>query len=78
VARGFHPENDTVVGIATETPRGEPGFSLDLVHLRKSSWTEKDAEDARSIQEELGYFANMKVSRVHEDEYPEAGGGRGQ
>jgi hypothetical protein len=46
--------------------------------LRKSSWTGKDAEDARSIQEELGYFANMKVSRVHEDEYPEAGGGRGQ
>ncbi len=70
VARGRHLENDTVVGIATETPRRELGFSFDLVHLEIAEWTDRDVSDAQGIQKNLGYFANMRASRAHEDEYP--------
>jgi len=73
VARGLHPENETVVGIATETPRGEPGFSFDLVHRRTPEWTAKDASDAQGIQDDLGFFANMRIRREPQDEYPQQG-----
>jgi hypothetical protein len=70
VARGLHQDATTVVGIATERYEKGKGFSLDLVHLYKPSWTAGDQAHMNAMQRELGYFVSPLTAVEHEDEYP--------
>lgn len=70
VARGLEPEKATVVGIATEEYTPGKGFSLDLFHLGKDTWTPEDQAKMNYLQQQFGYFANSVQSRIEEDEYP--------
>jgi hypothetical protein len=70
VARGLHRDATTVVGIATEQYEKGKGFSLDLVHLYKPSWTAEDQARVEAMQREFGYFASPLTTVEHEDEYP--------
>ncbi len=69
VARGMFPESRTVVGIATEQ-HDPKGFSFDVVYLHKPEWTPEDEEHATGIKSDLGYFADPRMTHMHEDEYP--------
>jgi hypothetical protein len=71
VVRGLNPQATTVVGIATEqyTP-SRKGFSFDLVHTFKPSWTPEDQAMMENMQRDLGYFVKPRLSQSSEDEYP--------
>lgn len=71
VARGLEPKARTVVGIATERPKPGSGHSIDALYLDKPEWTEEDQRNLEHIQEELGYFAKPRQSRLSGNEYPE-------
>jgi hypothetical protein len=71
VVRGKHPEQHTVLGLATEKP-GSGGHSWDLVHVHIPEWTEEAAACAKKIQDGLGYFVSPQVQKSGEDEYPKA------
>lgn len=70
VARGLHPDATTIVGVATERYEKCKGFSLDLVHLYKPSWTAEDQAHMEGMQRELGYFVSPRSTVEPEDEYP--------
>jgi hypothetical protein len=72
VARGLDPKTPTVVGIATERPEPGKGHSLDALYFNKAEWTEEDQRNLEYIQEELGYFATPRQTRLHGSEYPGA------
>ncbi len=63
------PDLQHIVGYATEPLDGERR-SEDLVYLDATNWTEEDAREARSIQNESGILASPAVTHVHETEYP--------
>ncbi len=71
VARGLHKECSTVVGLATERYEEGKGFSFDLVHMHMPQWTDDMQEQMDYLQKEFGYFAKPKLTKVHEDEYPQ-------
>lgn len=70
VARGLEPAARTVIGIATERPELGKGHSLDTLCLDKVEWTEEDQRNLKLVQEELGYFAAPRQSRLRGSEYP--------
>ena len=70
VARGLSPDAQVIVGLATEQYTPGKGFSLDLVHMYKPEWTEKDPEIMEGMQRDLGYFVKPRVTQTSEDEYP--------
>jgi hypothetical protein len=70
VARGLNPGAETVIGIATEQYEKGKGFSLDLHHLYKPTWTAADQAHMEGMQQALGYFVSPRVSVEGEDEYP--------
>jgi hypothetical protein len=70
VARGLDPHARIVVGIATERPEPGKGHSLDALFLDKPGWTDEDQRHFEYLQEEFGYFANSRQSRLRGDEYP--------
>ncbi|MFI5108217.1 MAG: hypothetical protein ACHP78_05165 [Terriglobales bacterium] len=71
VARGLNPDATTVVGLATEQYGKGQGFSFDLIHLHKPTWSSEDQVHMEAMQSELGYFASPRTRRAHEDEYPQ-------
>ncbi len=70
VVRGLKPESELAVGIATEEYEPNRGFSLDVLYLRKPSWTEEDQKHLEYLQKEFGYFSNPVQTHLNEDEYP--------
>jgi hypothetical protein len=70
VARGLEPAARTVIGIATERPEPGKGHSLDAFYLDKPEWTEEDQRSLELVQEELGYSATPRQSRLRGEEYP--------
>lgn len=71
VARGQNPEATTVIGLATEQNAPDNGgFSFDLVHTHKTTWTEQDQTLMNQLQQEFGYFVRPRQTRDSEDEYP--------
>ena len=70
VARGLSPDAHVIVGLGTEQYTPGKGFSLDLIHLYKPEWTEKDQEVMEAMQRDLGYFVQPRVTQTSEDEYP--------
>jgi hypothetical protein len=67
VVRGRLPNIHTVVGIATDRPGTSTiGYSSDIVYLHMPEWTAEDEQNVRGIQEELGYFKNVRWSGVCE------------
>ncbi len=71
VARGLHKERSTVVGLATERYEEGKGFSFDLVHMHMPQWTDDMQKQMDYLQKEFGYFAKPRLTKVHEDEYPQ-------
>lgn len=69
IARGKYPQNNKVLGIATEM-KIRPIASYDFCLLDKSSWTEKDQEEMTEMQKVTGILTNLKMSKTSEDEYP--------
>ncbi len=70
VARGLHQERSTVIGLATERYEEGKGYSFDLIHMHIPQWTVELQEQMDYAQKEFGYFANPRLTKVHEDEYP--------
>lgn len=69
VARGTIPENQLVLGIATEQ-RFESGASYDFCLLEMPQWTARDEADMKTIQAETGILMRAVRREVHEEEYP--------
>lgn len=70
VARGLHQERSTVVGLATERYEDGKGYSFDLIHMYIPQWSDELQEKMDYAQKEFGYFANPRLTKVYEDEYP--------
>lgn len=67
------PEAKDIVGIATETARGEEG-SEDFVYFDGSVWTDEDKKEAQRVQEELnkaGLIGKKHWHKTVEKEYPD-------
>lgn len=59
VVRGKCPGVTTVVGIATDRPRGTPGgYSSDIAYIHFDTLTDEQSVKIETIQSELGYFKN--------------------
>jgi hypothetical protein len=72
VARGLHPDQTTVIGIATEEYEPTKGFSVDVAFFSQRTWTTEDQEKMDFLQREMGFFASPIKTKSHEDEYPNA------
>ncbi len=70
LARGKYPENQKVIGIATEKIFREQ-CSYDFVLLDKPIWSDEDQKKVELLQKETGMFVNPIIGETHEDEYPE-------
>jgi hypothetical protein len=70
VARGLHQERSTVIGLATERYEDGKGYSFDLIHMHIPQWTDELQKRMDYAQKEFGYFANPRLTKLHEDEYP--------
>ena len=69
IARGIHKENSKVIGIATEMKiRSECLYDFCLLEIPQ--WTDEEQKKMERLQKETGIFTNLKLQRVHEDEYP--------
>lgn len=68
VARGLHPDNQKVIGVATEAANRSYDFCLRV----QSEWSAKDEETKIQIQKETGIFANPRKTEDGDDEYPAA------
>jgi hypothetical protein len=66
VARGLEDKRTKVIGVATD----RENRSYDFVYLEMPSWTAKNEEYMKGIQEDLGIFTSPRISLAHEDEYP--------
>jgi len=73
VARGLYKENPTVIGIATEKMI-RPECSYDYMLFYRSEWTKEDQVKMEEIQKETGILTNLKMRKIHEDEYPKEHG----
>jgi len=59
VVRGKCPGVTTVVGIATDRPRGSAGgYSSDIAYIHFEELTDEQLRNIEKIQSELGYFKN--------------------
>jgi len=62
VARGIVQDVEKVVGIALDKiPGSKMGFSYDFIFLDLKSWSPENEIKKRMIQEEFGYFLNVKT-----------------
>jgi hypothetical protein len=59
-----------IVGIATESKEDARGFSLDLCLIDFEIWTSEEADRAKKIANDFGYFTQPITKSKHEDEYP--------
>ena len=67
VVRGKCPGVTTVVGIATDRPRGTPGgYSSDIAYIHFDALSEEQISKIDAIQDELGYFKNVPWWRSSE------------
>jgi hypothetical protein len=63
VVRGRLPNTHTVVGIATDRPgTSKIGYSSAIVYIHMPEWTAENEQRVRGIQEDLGYFKNVRWS----------------
>lgn len=69
VSRLIHPDAITVIGIAIH-PRGARIQCEDIVYLHLPEWDSEDAERARRIQNDLGYWKKPNRSPSRFDEFP--------
>ncbi len=69
VVKSKFPESLDIVGIATESGRGDSG-SEDAIYLDARTWTQEQQAEARSLQEELGLLRNVTRFESKEYEYP--------
>jgi gamma-glutamylcyclotransferase (GGCT)/AIG2-like uncharacterized protein YtfP len=69
VSRGLNPENNKVLGIATEMTNS-PLRSYDFCLMDFPEWSEENDKEMKRIQKELKIFTNPKVYPVKESEYP--------
>ena len=69
IARGKYLKNKTVLGIATEL-KIRPQCSYDFCLIELNEWTTDQQKELERIQKETGFFLNLKMSQIHEDEYP--------
>ena len=76
VARGLHQDRSTVIGLTTERYENGKGYSFDLIHMHIPQWTYELQGRMDYAQKEFGYFANPRLMKVHEDEYPGATEGK--
>lgn len=59
VVRWSCPQLTTVVGIATDRPTPDKtGYSCDIFYMHEPEWNQTDAEKAKHIQDDLGFFRN--------------------
>jgi hypothetical protein len=68
VARGMHPQNAKVIGIATEMKLRE-GHRFDFVLLQHVGWTTADQQRMEKTQQQFGIFRNPKKTGFDESEY---------
>lgn len=71
VARSFAEQEkcQMIIGIGTECLNHE-NYSFDMVCVEVTEWTEEFQNKVESIQKELGYFENLELQYIQEDEYP--------
>jgi hypothetical protein len=67
IARGLHPQNSKVLGIATEAENRSYDFCL----LVKPEWTSEDKQMSLEMQAKTGIFVNPRQTTDQVDEYPE-------
>lgn len=67
-----NPYHKTIVGIATESNKGDSNRSWDLCLVQIDSWTEEMKQDARRLQRAMGILDERKTKRTatHVNEYP--------
>lgn len=70
VARGSFPQNQKVLGIATEQ-RIEPDCSYDFCLIDMPSWTSEDQRGAEVLKQRLGLLSNPSFQMIQEKEYPD-------
>ncbi len=69
LARGIKKESQTVIGIATECFRENAEVSYDVLYYHLDEWDEKMQGTFDSIQQETGYFRDLKISGKRFSEY---------
>lgn len=71
IARGLKSDSQIVIGIATEIPSHNTGYSLDVILVDKPIWTDEDQRQMVYLQQETGYFAKAVHYQRSGREYPE-------
>lgn len=69
VARGKFPENEVVIGIATEKVL-RPGCSYDYCLMDLPEWSVEDDERALEISRAAGFYENAIARGAYSEEYP--------
>ena len=69
IARGQHPQNKKIIGIATEN-QFFSNCSYDYIVYHKDNWTTEDEIWMKETQEKTGIFLNPKMGYHNENEYP--------
>ena len=70
IARCKHREKQTVVGIATETPKPGQRPVFELMNLHIPEITSQHEAQAKQFQDRFGFFKNMTMIKLQEEEYP--------
>ena len=70
VARGKYPDNELVLGIATEK-HFAPSCSYYFLLLRMPTWTNENQSKMENIQNKFGILVNPAETRMTEKEYPD-------
>lgn len=69
ITRGKYLKNKKVLGVATEL-KICPECSYDFCLIELPEWTDAQQKVMEKIQKETGFLSNLKMSKLHEDEYP--------
>lgn len=69
IARGFHKDNQKVIGIATEMKIREV-CSYDFCLVQIPKWTNEHQKEMERLQKETGILTDYRIKRLSEDEYP--------
>ena len=71
IVRGVNPNShQTVIGIATEQPEPDKGFTLDSFYLHMKEWTDEDQTRIEHIKRESNWFNNPQRIQMRPEEYP--------
>ena len=71
IARGMFPQNKKVLGIATEKLIRQSCF-YEFLLLDMPVWNDQHQREMEDLQKETGIFLNTSMTRIREDEYPQA------